>query len=84
MTPVVRHGYRVGVPEPGPWHEIMNTDQADYGGSGILNTDPLGTEPGIWHDFPQSLALALPPLGGMVLALKPASPTSQSTGARHD
>ena len=83
MTPVVRHGYRIGVPEPGPWHEIMNTDQAAYGGSGILNSEPLGTEPGIWHDFPQSLALALPPLGGMVLALKPASPTSQSTGVRH-
>ena len=83
MTPVVRHGYRIGVPEPGPWHEIMNTDQAAYGGSGILNSEPLGTEPGIWHDFPQSLVLALPPLGGMVLALKPASPTSQSTGVRH-
>ena len=83
MTPVVRHGYRIGVPEPGPWHEIMNTDQTDYGGSGILNTKPLGTESGIWHDFPQSLALALPPLGGMVLTLKPEAPTRQSTGASH-
>ena len=84
MTPVVRHGYRIGVPEPGPWHEIMNTDHPDYGGSGVRNTAPLETEAGIWHDFPQSLVLTLPPLGGMLLALKPVPPTSQPTGVNDD
>ena len=40
FTPVPRHDYRIGVPEGGAWMELINTDAADYGGSGIGN---LGT-----------------------------------------
>ena len=34
MTPVPRIGYRIGVPRPGRWRELLNTDAAFYGGSG--------------------------------------------------
>ena len=34
LTPVVRHDYRIGVPSAGAWREIINTDNAAYGGSG--------------------------------------------------
>ncbi len=40
LTPVVRHGYRIGVPAPGHYHERINSDSSAYGGSGIGN---LGT-----------------------------------------
>ncbi|HEV2360639.1 MAG TPA: 1,4-alpha-glucan branching protein GlgB, partial [Acidimicrobiales bacterium] len=36
-TPVVRSRYRIGVPVSGPWHEVLNSDAADYGGSGVGN-----------------------------------------------
>ena len=33
-TPVVRDGYRVGVPEGGAWRVVLNTDEQRWGGSG--------------------------------------------------
>ena len=38
FTPVVREGYPIGVPVPGEWEEVLNTDSARYGGSGTGNT----------------------------------------------
>ena len=37
MTPVPHHGYRIGVPRPGPWRELLNSDAALYGGSNMGN-----------------------------------------------
>ncbi|MEU9214832.1 1,4-alpha-glucan branching enzyme, partial [Streptomyces sp. NPDC048415] len=46
LSPAVRHGYRLGVPKDIPaWHEVLNTDAARYGGSDVLNPDPLKPEP---------------------------------------
>jgi 1,4-alpha-glucan branching enzyme len=72
FAPVVRHGYRVGVPDgPGAWHEVLNSDATHYGGSGILNPEPLKSEPVEWNSRPHSVALTLPPLA--TLWLRPAS-----------
>jgi len=70
FTPVPRHDYRIGVPEPGFYAEILNSDAAAYGGGNVGNlggreADSLG-----WHGFAHSLRLTLPPLG--VIVLKPA------------
>ena len=37
FTPVPRHGYRIGVPEPGWYAELLNSDAAIYGGSNVGN-----------------------------------------------
>ena len=37
FTPVPRPGYRIGLPAPGRWREILNTDGAVYGGSNCGN-----------------------------------------------
>jgi 1,4-alpha-glucan branching enzyme len=70
LTPVPRHNYRVGVPLPGAWEEILNTDAPIYGGSGQGNLGGVEAAPVSWHGQPQSLNLALPPLAA--LALRPA------------
>jgi 1,4-alpha-glucan branching enzyme len=62
LTPVVRHGYRIGLPAGGRWREALNTDAAHFGGSGVANGD-LDAEPVPWGDQPCSVALTLPPLG---------------------
>ncbi|MEU9214822.1 1,4-alpha-glucan branching enzyme [Streptomyces sp. NPDC048415] len=63
LSPAVRHGYRLGIPEDIPaWHEVLNTDAARYGGSDVLNPDPLKPEPTAAHGRPASLQLTLPPL----------------------
>jgi 1,4-alpha-glucan branching enzyme len=66
FTPVVREGYRLGVPGGGPYIEAMNTDYEHYGGSGVGN-GPLEAEPFGAHDKPYSLVLRLPPLATLIL-----------------
>ncbi|WP_369243927.1 1,4-alpha-glucan branching enzyme [Streptomyces sp. R41] len=71
FSPVVRHGYRLGIPEDIPaWHEILNTDTARYGGSDVLNPDPIKPEPHAAHGRPASIQLTLPPLA--TIWLRPA------------
>ena len=63
LSPVVRHDYRLGVPDEIPaWHETLNTDAARYGGSGVTNPDPVKPEPQGAHGRPASIGLTLPPL----------------------
>jgi 1,4-alpha-glucan branching enzyme len=69
FTPVLRHGYRVGVPAPAFYREILNTDAALYGGSDVRNGG-VPAEPTPWQGQPCSVVLTLPPLATVVL--KPA------------
>jgi 1,4-alpha-glucan branching enzyme len=67
FTPVPRQGYRVGVPGPGAYREVLNSDAGVYGGSNVGNggrVEPL-SEPS--HGFDWSLKLTLPPLGFLLL-----------------
>ena len=66
-TPAVHYGYRVGVPYAGSWTEILNTDAAEYGGSGIGNLGRVTTDGQRWHGFDQSVPLTLPPLAVVFL-----------------
>ncbi len=67
MTPVVREGYRVGVPGEGPYEEVLNTDSETYGGSGAGNGGPLSAEPVPAQGRDYSLSLTLPPLSTIIL-----------------
>jgi 1,4-alpha-glucan branching enzyme len=66
FTPVIRRGYRVGVPAAGAWREILNTDARDYGGAGLGNLGGVGSEPVPFHGRGDSLNLTLPPLALLV------------------
>jgi len=66
FTPVAREGYRVGVPHAGSWREAVNSDAADYGGSGVGNLGKVDTEAAAMHGFHQSLPVMLPPLAMVV------------------
>jgi 1,4-alpha-glucan branching enzyme len=69
FTPQARHGYRVGVPHPGRWAEILNTDAAHYGGSGQGNMGGVetGPLPVPAHGRDHSIDIVIPPLGVVVL-----------------
>ncbi len=62
MTPVPRSGYRIGVPRPGLWRELLNTDSSFYGGSNMGNGGAVPTTAVQSHGEAQSLELTLPPL----------------------
>ncbi|MFI6280381.1 1,4-alpha-glucan branching enzyme [Streptomyces sp. NPDC050988] len=63
FSPVVRHEYRLGVPDDVPaWHEVLNTDVGRYGGADVTNPDPVKPDAQPWHGRPASIRLTLPPL----------------------
>ena len=69
FTPMPRHEYRIGVPSPGTWTEVVNTDAAIYGGSNVGNGGGVTAEPTPSHSHPFSLVLTLPPLATIILSL---------------
>jgi 1,4-alpha-glucan branching enzyme len=73
LTPVPRHMYRIGVPAPGRWAEILNTDSEIYGGSGQGNLGGVDTGPlPVPHQGrPHSIDLTLPPLAVVILKHEP-------------
>ena len=62
FTPVVREGYRIGMPSSGRWREALNSDAEIYGGSGVGNMGAVETEGVASHGRDQSVAMTLPPL----------------------
>ena len=66
-TPLTRQNYRVGVPKAGRWKELVNTDAAEYGGSGVGNMGGVDATPVAAHGRVASLNLTLPPLGALYL-----------------
>jgi 1,4-alpha-glucan branching enzyme len=68
LTPIPRHGYRIGLPSPGRWEVVVNTDDARFGGSGVGPGPEVHTDPTPWHGDAQSALLTLPPLGVLWLA----------------
>jgi 1,4-alpha-glucan branching enzyme len=68
---VPHEGYRLGLPVPGEWREILNTDADVYGGSGVGNLGAVGAAEESWHGQPASTTLRLPPLGALWLAGPP-------------
>ncbi len=69
FTPVVRTGYRVGVPRPGWYSERLNTDADLYGGSNVGNSGGVIAMEESWHGHPYSLSLTLPPLAVTILQI---------------
>lgn len=69
FTPVPRSEYRIGVPLPGFYREIMNTDAEMYGGSNVGNLGGVAADELESHGQPCSISLTLPPLGTIMLAL---------------
>ncbi|HEY6133037.1 MAG TPA: 1,4-alpha-glucan branching protein GlgB [Rubrivivax sp.] len=67
FTPVPRQNYVVGVPRPGHWRELLNSDARLYGGSGMGNQGGIDSVPVAAHGRFQSLNLTLPPLAVLVL-----------------
>lgn len=66
FTPVPRSNFRIGVPRPGHWKEILNTDARDYAGSGQGNFGGVDAVPFSWHGQPCMITITLPPLGAVM------------------
>ena len=74
LTPVPRHGYRLGLPSAGRWVEVLNTDAAEFGGSGVGNGEVVDRRASPWHGHAQSVAAHPAALGVVWLAPEPDRP----------
>jgi 1,4-alpha-glucan branching enzyme len=70
FTPVPRDRYYIGVPEPGFYEEILNSDSEYYWGSNVGNGGGVWAEPKPMHGYEQSVALTLPPVSTIMLKLR--------------
>ncbi len=59
--------HRIGVPVPGTYREIFNSDSQYYGGSNLGNPLPIEARQAPLHQLPCSLEITLPPLAGVIL-----------------
>ncbi|MBS4208615.1 1,4-alpha-glucan branching protein GlgB [Bacillus sp. FJAT-50079] len=70
FTPNISYDYKIGVPVPGTYEEIFNSDALEFGGSGQLNDDLHFSFPEKWHTLPQHIKIKVPPLGITVFKRK--------------
>ena len=81
FNPVLRQDYEMGVPNPGSYKEILNSDDARYGGSGVTN-GTVRSKKGERHGFAQHVSLTLPPLSTLYFQVPAArKPRAKKTGA---
>jgi 1,4-alpha-glucan branching enzyme len=69
FTPVPRQGYRIGVPRPGVYREVFNSDSEYYRGGNVGNGE-LHAENAPWMGRQHSISIVIPPLGGIILRLE--------------
>jgi len=72
FTPVSYDAFRVGVPHPGTWREVLNSDDSAFGGAGQhLNAGSYPSDPMEWNGRPQSIQVNIAPLGMQVFERMP-------------
>ena len=65
FSPVIRRAYRIGLPRPGQYRQVLNTDAAQFGGSGVGAIESVMAEAQPWQGQPYSAVFDLPPLATM-------------------
>ena len=66
FSPIHRKGYQVGLPFPGTWAPMFNTDAEEFGGAGLGDTAPIKSVDIPCHDQEQSMTIDLPPMSVMI------------------
>ncbi|MBF0479065.1 MAG: 1,4-alpha-glucan branching protein GlgB [Candidatus Omnitrophica bacterium] len=82
FTPSPHSNYRIGVPVPGFWQEILNSDAKEYWGAGMGNMGGVLSKPVPQHGRKHSIALTLPPLS--VVYYKRRSPVIDHPSSAED
>ena len=62
--------YEIGVPEPGYYKEIINSDDVKFAGSGRVNTRQVRARKKPMHGMPYSIRIKMPVVGGAIFKKK--------------
>ena len=77
FQPEVYSDFRIGVPYPGQYQELLSSDATEFGGSGKGNPDILKAEPVPCHGEKWSVRVTVPPIGVILLQKLPRKNTKQ-------
>ena len=69
FSPVPQESYRLPLPIDGQWHEILNTDDPKYGGSGVTNHE-INVMMEESRGLAYSAIMRVPPLGTVWLTVR--------------
>jgi len=67
FSPVNRPGYRLGLPGPGTYQEVLSSSDSRFGGWGSPNSNPIPAQNIPCNDLPWSIQLDLLPFGAIFL-----------------
>ena len=73
FTPVRYDDFTIGLPKPGVLKEVINSDDTQYGGSGILNKAEIESADESFLDHPCSAKITLPPMSAVWFRFTPTS-----------
>lgn len=76
LTPASYTGYELGVPYPGEYLELLNSEKDIYHGCNMTNFTPLSTNPGYRHNFKQYLSLNIAPFAAIYFLFRFTSETT--------
>ena len=79
FQPEVYSDFRIGVPYPGQYRELLSSDAKEFGGSGKENPEVLKAEPVPCHGEKWSVRATVPPIGGILLQKLPRKNAKQKT-----
>lgn len=67
FTPVERHDFTIGVPYPGTYREILNTERDEFGGTWTKNNEDCQTQTKAFKQFDYQIQTILPALGALII-----------------
>jgi 1,4-alpha-glucan branching enzyme len=67
FTPNVYHDFRIGVPYSSQMHEMLNSDDERFGGSGCIHSGYYYAQQIPFHNQAYSIQLTIPPLAALML-----------------
>ena len=68
FTPVVYYDYKIGVPYPGTYQEVFNSDDKKYWGSNqVMKESELVAKNEKWHNKNYHINIKVPPLGAVFI-----------------
>ncbi|WP_066191638.1 1,4-alpha-glucan branching protein GlgB [Gracilibacillus timonensis] len=70
MTPIERKDFPIGVPYPGVYEEILNTEKEEFGGTWVRNNEDCQSVQEPFKAFDQQIRTIVPALGALLLRPK--------------
>lgn len=81
FSPLVYENHKIGVPYPGKYKEIFNSDRTEFGGSGIVNPRVKQSKKDECDDREDSVTIKVPPMGISIFSYAKAEPKAASNKA---